>query len=253
MKKNAQLTVSQTKVDECESIIERYHQTEKELKFYEHKFQDYSKIQKEVALLTETNTKHLEAIAELNAQLKHFKDVNDDHHLTLKRLSRLEKTKSDLEEKMATSQDEFQKVADQKVELSYELTVLQKKMRSLETDHQEKIDDYQYKLAMLENELNGKSAELLKLKDESGLKIAKLQTAVDKNLERLKELEESSDELQAANKEATKAQNQLSSENTLLKGEIDNLNLLVKTAEDSLDVEKAGFKKTFEETNIKVI
>ncbi len=122
-------------------------------------------------------------------------------------------------------------------------------MRSLETDHQEKIDDYQYKLAMLENELNGKSAELLKLKDESG----KLQTAVDKNLERLKELQESSDKLQAANKEATKAQNQLSSENTLLKVENDNLNLLVKTAEDSLDVEKAGFKKTFEETNIKVI
>ncbi len=42
----------------------------------------------------------------------------------------------------------------------------------LKTDHQEKIDDYQNKIAMLENEVNGKGAELLNLKD--GMKVKEL-------------------------------------------------------------------------------
>ncbi len=69
---------------------------------------------------------------------------------------------------------------------------------------------------------------------------------------KLKELEESRDELQAVNMEAAKRQEQLSIENAHLKGEIDSLNLLVKAAEDSLDAEKAGLKRTVKETNIKV-
>ena len=79
-----------------------------------------------------------------------------------------------------------------------------------------------------------------------------LQAAVYKNLARLKELEESKDELQAVNKAVAKSQEQLSSENVHLKREIDRFKLLVKTAEDSLGAEKAGFKKTVKETNIKV-
>jgi len=77
MKKNAQLTVSQ---NECESIIERY---EKELKFYEHNIQDYSMIKKEVRLLIKEKAEHLAETAKLNAQLKHFKDVNDEHQKKL--------------------------------------------------------------------------------------------------------------------------------------------------------------------------
>jgi len=252
MKKNAKLNLAQTKVEECEAILDRYHQAEKELKFYENKFQDYSMLQKEAARLTDTNAKHLEAIAELNAQLHDLKLTNDEHHLNLKRLSRLEQAKLNLEEKIANKEDEFQKVIDQKLELSHEVAVLQKKMRALESDQQEKNDEYEYKLAVMENELNGRTAEFLKLKEESGEKVTKLQAAVDKNLARLKEIEESKDELQAVNKEVAKSHEQLSSENVHLKGEIDSLKLLVKAAEDSLDAEKAGFKKTVKETNIKV-
>jgi len=64
--------------------------------------------------------------------------------------------------------------------------------------------------------------------------------------------EESRDKLQAVNMEMAKSQEQLSSENAHLKGEIESLKLLVKAAEDSLEAEKAEFKKTVEETNIKV-
>jgi len=113
-------------------------------------------------------------------------------------------------------------------------------------------DDFECKFAMLENDLSNKTAELLKHKEESDDKLNKLQAAVDENLARLKELEESRDKLQAVNMEMAKSQEQLSSENAHLKGEIKSLKLLVKAAEDSLEAEKAEFKKTVEETNIKV-
>ncbi len=249
MKKNAKLNVAQTKVEECEAILDRYRQAEKELKLYENKFQDYSMLQKEVARLTDTNAKHLEAIAELNAQLHDLELTKDDlkltkdeHLLNLRQLSRLKQAKLNLEEKIANKQDEFQKVIEQKLELSHEVTVLQKKMRALESDHREKNDEYEYKLAVMENDLNGRTAEFLKFKEESGEKVMNLQAAVYTNLARLKELEESKDELQAVNKAVAKSQEQLSSENAHLKGEIGCLNLLVKAAEDSLDAEKARFK-----------
>ncbi len=41
--------------------------------------------------------------------------------------------------------------------------------RPLKTNHQEKIDELKNKIAMLENEVNGKGAELLNLKD--GMKV----------------------------------------------------------------------------------
>jgi len=65
-----------------------------------------------------------------------------------------------LEEKIVNKQDEFQKVLDQNIELSYEVTMLQKKMRALKSNQQEKIKTS----AMMGNELNGKAAEFLKLR-----------------------------------------------------------------------------------------
>ncbi len=65
-----------------------------------------------------------------------------------------------MEEKIVNKQDEFQKVLDQNIELSYEVTMLQKKMRALKSNQQEKIKTS----AMMGNELNGKAAEFLKLR-----------------------------------------------------------------------------------------
>lgn len=44
---NAQLKVSKT--EECEAILERYHQAAKDLKFYQIKFKDYSMVKKEAS------------------------------------------------------------------------------------------------------------------------------------------------------------------------------------------------------------
>lgn len=246
------LTVCKDKVDECESILENYKKCEKQLAFYQEKYEDYSSTAKEIKILSENNSNQLKKIDSLNIELEKLQATNNDSFLRLKRLNRLEKEKIELEDKIKEINDDFQKLLNEKASLSYEMNNLSKKLKELEFDHKEKSEEHDYKKAILENELSSKEAERLRICEETSQRIEELEVALEDNKLKIEDLTEINTETETKLSELSKVHKQEHQENQTLKIDIEQMKTQLEQTESTLDSTKHELKKITKETNLKI-
>ncbi len=251
-KKLAELNICKEKVDECESILDRYKEAEKNLVYYQEKYREYSSTVKQSKIIAENNDKQLLEINQLNKEIEKFKKLCDDNFMELKRLGRLEKDYIQLENELKTKKDEYFEIVNQKATLSFENETFKEKLRAQDHDFKDKFDEMEFLKATLENKLNVKNAEFIKLSEESKEKIAHLEFEINHNQLKIKDLTEQNTILEEKNKEALNNHQNVYTENLTLKSNIEQLNGLLKGVEAKLDSSKLELKTLSKKYNLKV-